>query len=92
MTTEKNQTWLPILLIAGALAAWGVLLATGAYWAQVGENGGADPRKLGVVAATIGGFLLLWGFVLLTYQAKLRRRKASPTHSNGKKPPETPNA
>ena len=76
MTTEKNQTWLPVLLIAGALIGWMTLLAAGAYWAPVGQGGGNDYRKLWVVAATTGGFLLLWGLVLAVHRAKLRRRAA----------------
>ncbi len=75
MSTEKNQTWLPVALIAGALIVWMGLLAAGAYWAPVGEGKGGDFRKLWVVAATTGGFLLLWGFVLLRLRVKLRRRK-----------------
>jgi len=77
MASEKNQTWLPVALIAGALIGWMTLLAVGAYWAPVGQDGGNDYRKLWVVAATTGGFLLLWGLVLATHQAKLRRRAAS---------------
>jgi len=76
MSTEKNQTWLPVVLIAGALIVWMGLLAAGAYWAPSGEGEGEDPRKLWVVAATTGGFLLLWAFVLVRLRTKLRRRKA----------------
>jgi len=84
MSTNNNETWLPVALIAGALLVWMGLLAAGAYWAPVGlaegvEGGakGGDPRKLWVVAATTGGFLLLWGFVLLRLRTKLRRRRAA---------------
>lgn len=76
MTTEKNQIWLPVVLIAGALLGWMGLLAVGAYWAPVGEGEGGDFRKLWVVAATTGGFLLLWGLVLAIRQVKLRRKAA----------------
>ena len=77
MSTEKNKTWLPVVLIAGALIVWMGFLAAGAYWAPVGEEeNGSDFRKLWVVVATTGGFLLLWGFVLIRVQAKLRRRRA----------------
>ncbi len=82
MSNERNNTWLPVALIAGALIVWMGLLAAGAYWAPVGEEGsevggqGSDFRKLWVVAATTGGFLLLWGGVLLRVQSKLRRRSA----------------
>ncbi len=76
MATEKNQTWLPVALIAGALIVWMGLLAGGAYWAPGGEGEGRDFRKLWVVAATTGGFLVMWAFVLLRLQAKIRRRRA----------------
>ena len=76
MTTPKNQTWLPVILIAGALAGWMALLAAGAYWAPVGEREGGDFRKLWVVAATTGGFLLLWGLVLGIRLRKVRRLAA----------------
>ena len=81
MTTDKKQTWLPVALIAGALLIWMGLLAAGAYWAPVGlADGGEGPqkgdfRKLWVVSATTGCFLLLWGFVLYRLQVKLRRRR-----------------
>lgn len=74
MKTETNQTWLPVLIIAGALLGWMGILAAGAYWAPVGEREGGDFRKLWVVAATTGGFLLLWGFVLVVYRSKVRRK------------------
>ena len=76
MTPEKNQNWLPVILIAGALMGWMALLAAGAYWAPVGDGSGGDFRKLWVVAATTGGFLLLWGLVLAIRQVKLRRQAA----------------
>ncbi len=78
MSNERNNTWLPVVLIAGALLVWMGFLAAGAYWAPVGEEeNGNDFRKLWVVAATTGGFLLLWGGVLLRVQSKLRRRRAA---------------
>jgi len=80
MSTEKNQIWLPVALIAGALIGWMGLLAAGAYWAPVGEADGADggdTRKLWVVAATTGGFVLLWALVLLRLRVKIRRQKAA---------------
>ncbi len=73
MQTEKNQTWLPVFAIAGALMVWMAILAAGAYWAPVGEEEGGDFRKLWVVAATTGGFLLLWIVVLLVHRRKARR-------------------
>ena len=79
MKTENNRTWLPVVLIAGALLSWMGVLAAGAYWAPVGEGEGGDFRKLWVVAATTGGFLMLWGLVLATRASKLRRRAADST-------------
>jgi|GEM_PF-3113361 len=76
MEPDKNQTWLPVVLIVGALLGWMGILAAGAYWASVGEGAGGDYRKLWVVAATTGGFLLLWGAVLAIRQVKLRRQTA----------------
>ena len=77
MASEQNKQWWPIAWIAGGLAAWGALLGVGAYLAPVGEAAGADHRKLGVVAATIGGFLLFWGAMLAVRAARLRRRRNS---------------
>jgi hypothetical protein len=74
MPPEQNQQWLPVLLIAGALAAWGVLLAVGAWLAPGGDEARqGDFRKLWVVAGMVGGFLLLWGGVLAVRARKLRR-------------------
>lgn len=75
MQTQKNQTWWPVVLIAGALLGWMGILAAGAYWAPIGEGEGGDFRKLWVVAAMTGGFLLLWGFVLAVHAAKVRNAK-----------------
>ena len=72
MPTERNRTWLPIAIIAGALLGWMGLLAAGAYWASVGEDEGGDFRKLWVVVGTTGGFLLLWGLVLVIRLGKVR--------------------
>ena len=75
MENESKQSWLPVALIAGALAAWGLLLAVGAYRTPADETAGSDYRKLGVVAAATGLFLLLWGLVLWIRTAKVRRRQ-----------------
>lgn len=74
MPSEQNQRWLPVVVIAGALAAWGIFLAVGAYLAPEGRAAGGDHRKLWVVAATTGGFLLLWGLVLVMAWARPRRQ------------------
>lgn len=75
MTTDQNKKWGPVIAIAAALAIWGIVLALGAYLAPVGEANGHDGRKLLVVAATVGSFLLLWAAILAISAAKLRRRK-----------------
>ncbi|MGI9429699.1 MAG: hypothetical protein ACR2NM_13640 [Bythopirellula sp.] len=82
MNPHQNQTWLPVAMIAGALLVWMGLLAFGAYSAPVGQGEGGDFRKLWVVAATTGGFLLLWGFVLLVRQRKLNRQQATNSEDN----------
>ena len=74
MPQSENQTWLPILWIAGALAAWGILLGLGAYLAPGDIQEGRDFRKLWVVAGMVGGFLLLWGGVLAVRAYKIRRQ------------------
>ncbi|NOY29788.1 MAG: hypothetical protein GXP28_06305 [Planctomycetes bacterium] len=75
MTSDQNKTWLPILLIAGALVAWGTILGVGAYLAPSGKMPGADYRKFLVLAATTAGFLLFWGLALASRAAKLRRQR-----------------
>ncbi len=75
MSTDENKKWLPVLVIAATMVLWGVVLATGAYFAPTGESGGQDGRKLLVVAATTGGFLLVWAGVLAISAAKRRRRQ-----------------
>ena len=77
MTSNQNKTWLPILLIAGALVAWGAVLGVGAYLEPIGKEAGADWRKSLVLAVTTGGFLLLWGLALAVRAAKLRRQRRS---------------
>jgi len=77
MTSDQNKTWLPILLIAGALAVWGAILGVGAYLAPSGKMPGADYRKFLVLAATTGGFLLFWGLALASRAARLRRQRRS---------------
>lgn len=74
MSENSNRRWLPLILIAGALAVWGVLLAWGAYLAPAGENPGHDRRKLWVVAATTGGFLCLWALALWMGRRRLRKK------------------
>lgn len=84
MNPKPNQTWLPVAMIAGALLGWMGLLAFGAYSAPVGQDESGDFRKLWVVAATTGGFLMLWGMVLLVRHRKLKRREAADFEGNAR--------
>jgi len=77
MNSDQNKTWLPILLIAGAMVAWGTVLGIGAYLAPTGKEAGADWRKFLVLATTTGGFLLFWGLALAWRAVKLRRQRRS---------------
>ncbi len=77
MPPEKNLQWLPVFLIAGALAVRGGLLAVGAWLAPGGDEASrGDLRKLWIVAGMTGGYLLLWGGVLAIRARKVRRRQA----------------
>ena len=60
----KMGRWLPIALIAVAVAAWGLLLAFGAYLEWGEERPQRDPRKFWIVIACVGAFLAFWGGAL----------------------------
>ena len=60
-TNRRALLW----LIVGAVAAWGVLLALGAYLGLDPQTPDRDYRRLLVVAATVGGFLVMWLGALL---------------------------
>jgi hypothetical protein len=83
MTPEERNRWLPVLLIAGALAAWGVLLAVGAWMVPSDPGAARDFRKLWVVAAMVGAFLLLWGGALWSRGRRLRREDQKDSDSGG---------
>ncbi|RIK70464.1 MAG: hypothetical protein DCC67_20700 [Planctomycetota bacterium] len=53
---SRRLIWVIVL----ALAAWGGLLALGAYLGLDPATPDRDYRRLAVVAATTGGFLALW--------------------------------
>jgi len=76
MDNRLQQRWLPVVLIAGGLAAWTIMLALGAYLAPADEAAATDHRKLWVVAGTTGIFLVLWGLVLWRTAVKARQKKA----------------
>ena len=46
--------------VIGGLTVWGALLALGAYLGLDRQTPDRDYRRLLVVAATTGGFLLFW--------------------------------
>ena len=73
MNNEKKNSWLPVWLIAGALAGWAIFLGIGAYLTPADESEGSDPRKLMIVAITTGIFLLLWGIVI--WRSSSRNKK-----------------
>jgi hypothetical protein len=57
-------------LIIGALVVWGLLLGLGAYLGLDPATPDRDFRRLWMVAAIVGGFVLSWVGLLA-----LRRRK-----------------
>lgn len=59
MNAEPPPNTLMKWLIVG-LALWGLLLGVGAYLGLDAQTPSRDYRRLLVVAATIGGFLVLW--------------------------------
>ena len=75
MNKDSNQIWSPVAIIAGALAAWGLVLGIGAYLAVADDFSGTDSRKLGIVAITTGLFLALWGSVLWVRYRKIRKKR-----------------
>lgn len=73
-TSEIQPKWL-VAGIAGALAAWGILLGVGAYFAPSDPAKAGDFRKLWVVAGMILAFLTLWGSVLALRARKVRQQR-----------------
>ena len=75
MPQSEIQPRTIVLWIVAALAAWGIILALGAYFAPGGVDEGRDFRKLWVVAAMVALFLSLWGSVLWIRARKVRLRQ-----------------
>ena len=73
MSESNNQSKWILRGIAGALAAWGLFLAVGAYLAGDGDRS-HDFRKLWVVAGMVAAFLMLWGGALAVRARKLRQK------------------
>jgi membrane protein DedA with SNARE-associated domain len=71
MQHEPINRRLLLWAIIGGLVAWGCLLALGAYLGLDPQTPDRDYRRLWVVVATTGGFLLLW---LLALAWRGRRR------------------
>ena len=80
MSKEPNHIWRPVVIIAGGLTLWGLLLGIGAFLALADDFSGTDSRKLGVVAITTGLFLALWGSVLWIRHRKVRKRPSDQQH------------
>jgi hypothetical protein len=70
MEHEPTNRRLLLWTIVFAVAAWGALLALGAYLGLDPQTPDRDYRRLWIVAATTGGFLGLWLVALA-----LRRRR-----------------
>lgn len=60
MDREPTNSRVLLWVIFGALAAWGGLLALGAFLGLDPATPDRDFRRLWVVAAMTGGFLLFW--------------------------------
>lgn len=87
--SEQKNAWKILAGIAATLAAWGLLLALGAYWSPAGEHAGADRRKLLAIAAVTGLFLLAWGAAIWLGGRRMqrlrdfRREQSPPAESAG---------
>jgi hypothetical protein len=60
MKHEESNRRVLLWVIVAAVTAWGCLLALGAYLGLDPQTPDRDFRRLWVVAATTGGFLVLW--------------------------------
>lgn len=60
MDREPTNSRVLLWVIVVALAAWGALLALGAYLGLDPATPDRDFRRLWVVAAMTGGFLAFW--------------------------------
>ena len=81
MTSHERSGKRILIAIVVALAAWGVLLAVGAYlgmWHQGGGREGLrDPRRFWIVLGIVAAFLAFWGVALAVRTRRLRSRDQS---------------
>jgi type VI protein secretion system component VasK len=59
---DKNRRVLA--LVALAVAAWGLLLAAGAYFQPGADHPVRDPRRFWIVLGCVALFLAFWGLAL----------------------------
>jgi membrane protein DedA with SNARE-associated domain len=72
MNHEPSHRRVLLWTIIAALAVWGCLLGLGAYLGLDPQTPDRDFRRLWVVAATTGGFLLFW--LLLLWRGPKKRK------------------
>jgi uncharacterized membrane protein YhaH (DUF805 family) len=81
MSSHEGSGKRILIAIVVALAAWGVLLAVGAYlgmWHQGGGREGLrDPRRFWIVLGIVAAFLAFWGVALAVRARRLRSRDQS---------------
>jgi membrane protein DedA with SNARE-associated domain len=66
MKYEPTNRRVLLWTIIAALAAWGVLLAVGAYLGLDPQTPDHDLRRVGVALLAVGGFLGVWLLLLVT--------------------------
>lgn len=64
MATDPRRNWLPLALIAVALAVWAGLFALGAYLQPGADHPRHDLRKALIVLGSMAAFLAVWGIAL----------------------------
>jgi len=73
-TPPPRNSWLPIALLAAALAIWAGLFAAGAYLNLGADRPQHDLRKPLIILGCMAGFLAVWG-AALWLRARRQRRK-----------------
>ena len=72
MNHEPSNRRVLLWTIIAALAVWGCLLGLGAYLGLDPQTPDRDFRRLWVVGATTGGFLLFW-LAMLFWRGRRKR-------------------